>query len=227
MGPTVSIQKSGWGNPERVEIVESKKSAVASPKLEEMQDADLLSNFASGNSEAFQALFLRYRKPLYNFIARTVRDQDIAEDLLQDAFSRIVQRAEELRGESKFTIWLYTITLNLCVDQARKGDLRRYESLNEPSESIENGTCRLLRRRVVDHQPGADRHTISNQLRETIANAVETLPEKQREVFLMRQIQNMPFHEIAIVVGVSENTVKSRMRYALERLREKLTDYEE
>ncbi len=191
-----------------------------------MQDIDLLRQYVAGDPEAFIALFHRYRKPVYNFIVRTVQDRNTAEDLLQDVFMRVIQRAEDFRGESKFTTWLYTIARNLCIDQLRKTNLRRNVSLNGASRSIENGEKREVTVQVVDRKPGVDRHTNSKRLQEVIANAVERLPEEQREVFLMRQVQNMPFREIANVVGVSENTIKSRMRYALERLREMLVDYE-
>jgi len=191
-----------------------------------MQDTDLLRQFVAGDPEAFLRLFHRYRKPVYNFIVRTVQDRNTAEDLLQDVFMRVIQRAEDFRGESKFTTWLYTIARNLCIDQIRKTNLRRNVSLNGPTRSFENGSKREAPVQVVDRQPGADRNTNSRRLREAIADAVGALPEEQREVFLMRQVQNMPFQEIAIVVGVSENTIKSRMRYALEHLREILIDYE-
>jgi RNA polymerase sigma-70 factor (ECF subfamily) len=191
-----------------------------------MQDTDLLRRYVAGDPEAFLVLFHRYRKPVYNFIVRTVQDRNTAEDLLQDVFMRIIQRAEDFRGESKFTTWLYTIARNLCIDHIRKTNLRRNVSLNGQSRSIENGQKRKALIQVVDRTPGVDRHTNSKRLREVIADAVGTLPEEQREVFLMRQVQNMPFQEIANVVGVSENTIKSRMRYALEHLREILIDYE-
>jgi RNA polymerase sigma-70 factor (ECF subfamily) len=191
-----------------------------------MQDIDLLRQYVAGDPEAFLVLFDRYRKPVYNFILRTVQDRTTAEDLLQDVFMRVIQRAQDFRGESKFKTWLYTIARNLCIDHIRKTNLRRNVSLNGPSRSIENGPKREAHVQLVDHGPGVDRHTDSKKLREVIADAVETLPEEQREVFLMRQVQNMPFQEIANVVGVSENTIKSRMRYALERLRELLIGFE-
>jgi RNA polymerase sigma-70 factor (ECF subfamily) len=163
---------------------------------------------------------------VYNFIVRTVQDRNTAEDLLQEVFLRIIQRAEDFRGDSKFTTWLYTIARNLCIDQIRKTNLRRTVTLNGPSGSIENGHRREVTPQVVDRKPSVDRHTTSKRLREAIADAVEILPEEQREVFLMRQVQNMSFQEIANVVGVSENAIKSRMRYALEHLRKILTDCE-
>jgi RNA polymerase sigma-70 factor (ECF subfamily) len=162
---------------------------------------------------------------LYNFILRTIGSPDVAEDLLQEVFLRVVKRSDDFRGESKFTTWLYTIARNLCVDHLRKASLRKHASLDasaNPSEPQGRALSALIR----SDEPGADRQAVSGQLQEQITRAVEQLPEEQREVFLMRQFQQLPFRDIAAVVGVSENTVKSRMRYALERLREALSDYE-
>jgi RNA polymerase sigma-70 factor (ECF subfamily) len=81
--------------------------------------------------------------------------------------------------------------------------------------------------RTAGKEQGADRELIAARVTREVAQAVEALPEEQREVFLMRQLQGMPFKDIADIVGVPENTVKSRMRYALERLQEALAEYED
>ena len=86
---------------------------------------------------------------------------------------------------------------------------------------------RSLLDKVEGKALSADRGTLSKELATRIAEAVEELPDEQREVFLMREVQNLPFKEIADIVGVPENTVKSRMRYALERLQEALSEYED
>ncbi len=78
---------------------------------------------------------------------------------------------------------------------------------------------------MASSEPVTDRAAIGRQLKGQIAEAVDALPEDQREVFLLRQVQGLPFKEIAGIIGVPENTVKSRMRYALERLQEALAEY--
>jgi len=199
---------------------------VKSTKLGELEDFKLLHQYTSGDLEAFQVLFHRYKKPLYNFILHQIGDAAVAEDLLQEAFLRVIQRATDFRGDSKFTTWLYTITRNLCVDHLRKKSIRQHASLDAPSSvKLEKGLP--LIDRVANQHPGAEREVTAKRLQEQISEAVDNLPEEQREVFLMRQVQQLQFQEIATVVGVSENTVKSRMRYALERLREALSAYED
>jgi RNA polymerase sigma-70 factor (ECF subfamily) len=198
---------------------------VNHPGLPSLEDAELLRRFNDGEPAAFEVLLERYRRPLYNFILRSVQNQQTAEDLLQDVFLRVVQRAREFKGESKFSTWLYTIARNRCIDTQRKQSHRRHRSLDAPAGQSDEGQAAPLAERVPGREPGTDRQAIAGRLQDEIARAVETLPEDQREVFLMRQLDNMPFKEIAEVVGVPENTVKSRMRYALERLQQALAEY--
>jgi RNA polymerase sigma-70 factor (ECF subfamily) len=193
-----------------------------------LDDEVLLDRFNDGEAAAFRVLLERYRRPIYNFIFRSVRDRSHAEELHQEVFLRVVQRSSEFKGESKFSTWLYTIARNLCIDHSRKMSFRRHKSLDAPTRSASGeDDGRSLLDRIRGKDLPADRTAISQELSARIAEAVETLPEEQREVFLMRQVEHMPFKEIANVVGVPENTVKSRMRYALERLQEALAEYQD
>ena len=197
---------------------------MVKPDASGLPDEELVRRFNGGDPAAFEVLLQRYRRPLYNFILRYVRDRESAEDLLQDAFLRVIQRSDEFKGESKFTTWLYTIARNLCIDSQRKMSYRRHRSLDAPTPGKDADGPNLLER-IASEQPQADRDAIAKALQDEIAQAVEALPDEQREVFLMREVQNLAFKEIAAIVGVPENTVKSRMRYALERLQEALAEY--
>jgi RNA polymerase sigma-70 factor, ECF subfamily len=190
--------------------------------LENLSDEELVRRFNEGEPDSFEVLLLRYRRPLYNFILRSVRRRERADELLQDVFMRVVQRSQEFKGNSKFSTWLYTIARNLCIDDSRKMVFRRHKSLDAPSHNDDGPT--LLERTAAAQLP-IDREVISQDLQLRISAAIDELPDEQREVFLMRQVQGMAFKDIADVVGVPENTVKSRMRYALERLQRALEEY--
>jgi RNA polymerase sigma-70 factor (ECF subfamily) len=127
--------------------------------------------------------------------------------------------------EARFTTWLYTITRNLCIDHLRKETLRKHPSLDARPSQDDGGPT--LGDHTADVRANVEREATAGELRLRITAAVDTLPDDQREVFLMREASNLPFKEIAEITGVSENTVKSRMRYALERLQAALSDYEE
>ena len=187
-------------------------------------DEELLRRFNDGRAEAFETLLSRYEKPLFNFILRHVAERTRAEEIMQDAFLRVIERSKEFKGESKFSTWLYTIARNLCIDESRKMVFRRHKSLDAQLGG-DDGEGPALVERTAGSAPAVDRTAIARELKPQISAAISALPEEQREVFLMREIQNMPFKDIAAIVGVPENTVKSRMRYALERLQEALAEY--
>lgn len=197
------------------------------PELRSLEDEELLSRFNDGDASAFEVLLERYRRPVFNFILRSVRQKDRAEELLQDVFLRVVQRSGDFKGESRFSTWLYTIARNTCIDHGRKMQFRRHRSLDAPIRGRDSEEGPSLLDRTEGREPSAHRGAIRNELRDTIADAVAQLPDEQREVFLMRQVSHLPFKQIADIVGVPENTVKSRMRYALERLQEALAEYED
>lgn len=200
---------------------------VPNERVGDIQDLDLLDRFHAGDAEAFAQLLRRYEQPIYNFLLRSVRDRTAAEDLTQEVFMRVVAGSQGFNRASKFSTWLYTIARHICIDHTRKMKHRRHASLDGAGPEGDDGPGARLLERIANDGPGVDRHADSERLRERIALAVEALPEEQREVFLMRHVEGLPFADIAAICEVPENTVKSRMRYALERLQATLGEYEE
>ena len=185
-------------------------------------DEVLLQAYRAGDMRAFERLVARHEKPVWNFIRRFVRDATTAEDLLQEVFLRVVKSADEWRGTAKFSTWLYTIARNLTVDQARRAVHRNAASLD--AERAIGESTSTLHDRIPSPDRRADELAADRETKRRIDEAVATLPADQREVFLMREVMEMPFAEIAAAVGASEPTVKSRMRYALEKLRAALVE---
>ncbi len=184
-------------------------------------DEVLLLAYRAGDVRAFERLVARHEKPVWNFIRRFVRDPTTAEDLLQEVFLRVVKSADEWRGSAKFSTWLYTIARNLTVDHARRAVHRDATSLDGPERADADTS---LHDRIASVAPAADSVVADRQTKARIDDAIAALPAEQREVFLMREVMEMPFAEIATAVGASEPTVKSRMRYALEKLRVALVE---
>ncbi len=196
---------------------------------EEVTDEVLMMRFQGGDQSAFTRLVRRHKTPVYNFILRTVRAREVAEDLAQDVFVKVVQNAADFKHEARFSTWAYTIARNVCIDHLRKAALRRHPSLDQAANNNGNEDGPTLGEHIADSHFGAsvDRVAIGSELGIRITRAVEELPPEQREVFLLREVANVPFKEIAEIVGVPENTTKSRMRYALERLQQALAEYED
>ena len=195
--------------------------------VSDVSDEVLMLQFQGGDRDAFAVLVRRHKTPIFNFVLRQVRGKTTAEDLTQDVFVRVVQNASTFKHEARFTTWVYSIARNLCIDHLRKMSLRRHPSLDQTSGRDADGPT--LGERIADQHPdaSAERRAVSRDIAERVIAAVEKLPPEQREVFLLRQLAKVPFKEIAKVTGVPENTVKSRMRYALERLQAALSEYED
>lgn len=185
-----------------------------------------MERYLGGESSAFAVLLDRYGQRIYAFIMRNVGSEQTAEELVQDVFLRVVHRASTFRRQAKFSTWLYTIARNICIDHARKAKHRRHLSLDAPLRSDEADGGTMLDR-VSDHSPGADVQTRDERFRRALKNALARLPEDQRDVFVMREFEGLKFREIAVIVGIPENTVKSRMRYALQALRGELAAFQE
>lgn len=186
-------------------------------------DEQLMLAYKSGDARAFATLVQRHRQPVFNFILRYVGHRQRAEDVLQETWLKVVRSSSEWQPKARFTTWVYTIARNLCVDSARKESFRKTESLDAPTGPDDDG--RALGETVPDDAgAGPDRAAHNVRLRPMLERALLALPAEQREVFLLREYQGIGFKEIAEVTGVNENTVKSRMRYALEGLRKRLEE---
>ena len=189
--------------------------------LESVPDEELMLRFGEGDRAAFGELVRRHEGPIYRYILRSVNNQARAEELVQDLFLRVCKAAKRYSSSAKFTTWLYTIARNLCIDNARKSSKRNHLSLDHKEEDGKS----LLERTADVGEQTASSWVLRKEFRAHLEEALETLPEEQREVFLMRQVGGLKFREIAVIMEVSENTIKSRMRYALESLRGQLAAY--
>jgi RNA polymerase sigma-70 factor (ECF subfamily) len=185
---------------------------------QERTDEELLAAYQQGDPRSFEDLLLRHRAPLFTFLLRMLGNRERAEDLAQETFLRIVKGAQAWEHRARFQTWLFTIARNLCVDQSRRDRFRRADSLDAERPGDEPPMVDSVPGQEIDPSRGAE----SALLRPVLQRALLSLPTEQREVFVLREQAGVPFREIAEMVGVNENTVKSRMRYALEGLRKAL-----
>lgn len=222
--PAASAGRTATGAPSRIDGA-AVRSAAATDEARlaaEREDTRLMQAYKKGDAEAFGKLLARHKKPVYNFCLRMLGERAAAEDAMQEVFLRIVRAAKEWESHAKFTTWLYTIARNHCIDALRKANYRKTASLDQPLKADDEQGATLGDRVGDDESVTPDRGADSARLREKLAKALRSLSDEQREVFVMREYAGMPFKDIADVVGVPENTVKSRMRYALEHLRAQL-----
>jgi RNA polymerase sigma-70 factor (ECF subfamily) len=198
--------------------------AVQSDATDEM----LMIRYQRGDRQAFAELVGRHARRVYNFVLRQLHDSGLAEDVTKETFLRVVQSAAQFKNEARFSTWLYGIVRNLCVDQERRRQHGHHASLDDDKPNAEQ-LGRPLSELVTDAHPrtNVERSVVSSQVGASIVRVLEDLPDEQREVFLMREIANLPFDDIASITECPTGTVKSRMRHALDRLRDALSNFEE
>ncbi len=182
----------------------------------QVNDSELISLYIHGNEKSFETLVRRHRSKIYTTVYLIVKDQYVAEDLMQDTFIKAVETIKSGRynEEGKFLPWIVRIAHNLAIDYFRKD--KRY-----PSVVFEDGS------NVFNSLEFAEDSIESMQIRqethEHLRELIQRLPEQQRQVLIMRHYEEMSFQEIADATGVSINTALGRMRYALINLRKQMS----
>jgi RNA polymerase sigma-70 factor (ECF subfamily) len=180
-------------------------------------DEQLMRRFQRGDARAFETLMRRHRTPIHAFLCRLLGDRARAEDLLQETFLRVVKGAAAWEPRASVRTWLFTIARNLAADEARRRVFRDTDPLDAAAEGeAPRGDGLAAGGRAPDDAAG------DALVRPRLEAALAALPAEQREVFLLREHAGLSFPEIAEATGANENTVKSRLRYALLALRERL-----
>lgn len=178
----------------------------------ERTDEELMLAYGEGDTGAFEMLYCRHRGPLFRFMLRQVREHGTAEELYQDVWQRVITARQRYRPEAKFSTWLYQIAHNRLTDHWRALSHRP----PAPDDALER----------TEREP--DPYTPERQLstfeeRRRLQLALEELPADQRETVMLRLDQELSLEEIGQITGVGRETVKSRLRYALDKLRQRLT----
>ena len=174
-------------------------------------DETLMTAFAQGQPEAFELLYARHRAALFRFLARQAGQYATAEELFQDVWQRVIAARARYRPDSRFATWLYSIAHNLLADHWR----RQRHRPGTPADAEQR-----LARCESDSSP--ERELSRFERRRGLQLALESLPDEQREVVVLRLQQSLSLEEIAAITGVGRETVKSRLRYALDKLRQRL-----
>jgi RNA polymerase sigma-70 factor (ECF subfamily) len=178
-------------------------------------DAELITSYRSGSEAAFEKLVEKYKSRVYTTIYLIVKDQAIAEDLLQDVFVKVVHTltADGYNEEGKFQPWLMRIAHNLAIDHFRRS--KRYPTIIMEDGTNVFNTLKFAEESIEDVRVKED--TV-----ELVRKLIDELPESQKQVLIMRHYMDLSFQEIAEQTGVSINTALGRMRYALINMRKKL-----
>jgi len=185
-----------------------------------MTDEELALLYVNGNNRAFDELLSRTQDKLFTYIMFVVHDHDIADDIFQETFVKVIIKMQEGKytDSGKFSFWIMRIAHNVIMDWYRA---HRNERIVEPTE--DNDLSNLRGASVMDSYRESE--IVNEQVLNDVKKMMNALPAPQREVVYMRYYQQMSFKEIAQLTGVSINTSLGRMRYALINLRKMAKDH--
>ena len=186
-----------------------------------MADETLAMLYVGGDNRAFDELLARNQQKLYNYILFVVRDPELANDVFQETFVKVITRLQEGRysDSGKFSFWLSKIAHNVIMDSYRQ---QKSEHIIEASQDNDLNKLRTQDLMEINRE----NEYVNSQIMQDVRHLMDTLPAPQREVVYMRYYQDLSFREIAEATGVSINTSLGRMRYALINMRRMAKEHE-
>lgn len=179
--------------------------------MTEPDDASLMRAWVAGDTSAFETLYSRHRGPLYRFLVQQSRNRALADEFFQDVWQRVIAARAGWTPEAAFSTWLFRIAHNRLNDHWR--------SLKHRPAAPDDGDERTAR---IPDPDTPERQLSEFEQRRQLQRAIEELPEEQREVVLLRLTRELSLEEIGEITGVGRETAKSRLRYAMEKLRSRL-----
>jgi RNA polymerase sigma-70 factor (ECF subfamily) len=174
-------------------------------------DEELMLRYRNGNMAAFEMLYRRHKDPLYRYFLRGSQDREAAAEMLQDVWAGLIRARVTYEPRARFNTYLYTLAHNRLMDHFRMRAMA-----TAPMQAAEEV--------AAPESEGPESGAREQQLRERLMAALAQLPLEQREAFLMKEEGGLSLEEIAEATSVGRETVKSRLRYALAKLREELSD---
>ena len=188
---------------------------------EEITDEALMQAFARGNMNAFEQLYDRHETGVWRFVFRSVQNNAVTDDLVQELWFSVTRSAASYEPTAKFKTWLFTMARNRVIDHVRTS--KNHASIDAENEEGESMFSDL----AAESRLGPMRQVSSREQAKALLDAIEQLPEDQREAFLLQAEGDMSVEEIAAAIGVTFETAKSRLRYARNKLKALLADFAE
>lgn len=177
------------------------------------QEAAIVRKVLGGDANAFETLVLEYEKNVYNIALRMTGNSEDAADMTQEAFIKAYNSLQSFRGDSKFSVWLYRIVSNVCLDFLRSKNRRPTVSL-----SVEDDDGEDAQLDVADESQSPELLLDRKLTRDSVHRGLDSLPPDYRQILLLREIQGLSYDEIAQALSLEVGTVKSRIFRARKRL---------
>ena len=183
-------------------------------------DEQLMLAYGAGSAEAFEVLYGRWRRQIYRFLIRQCDGAGTADELYQDVWLRVVNARRQYTVAAKFSTWLFRIARNRLIDHWRSESRKPVAELREADDCETDPVDNVAAPDELQPEKIMER----NERVRLVVGAVESLPDAQREAFLLHEEGGLTIDEIAMLTGVGHETAKSRLRYAMTRLRTQLTE---
>ena len=177
------------------------------------QEAAIVRKVLGGDANAFETLVLEYEKNVYNIALRMTGNSEDAADMTQEAFIKAYNSLQSFRGDSKFSVWLYRIVSNVCLDFLRSKNRRPTVSL-----SVEDDDGEDAQLDVADESQSPELLLDRKLTRDSVRRGLDSLPPDYRQILLLREIQGLSYDEIAQALSLEVGTVNSRIFRARKRL---------
>ncbi len=171
-------------------------------------------SYGAGDAEAFEILYQRYKTPLYRFVFGQC-DKELADELFQDVWLKVINNRHQYKVTASFKTWLYQVARNRIIDQYRRKSIRPVDNNIDTLDSVESTA-------VVSPEKNLQTQTQY----EVLLDAITELPTDQKQAFLLREEAGLSIEQIAETCGVNFETAKSRLRYAIKKLRQKIGESE-
>ena len=188
-------------------------------------DDVLVEEFIAGNDAAFTQLVTRYKDSIINYINMMIGNYDIAADLAQETFLRVYKNIDRYNSLYQFSTWIYRIAANLAIDEIRYRKRRGQVFYRNVWENQDDGTAEEREFALRDYGRNPGEEVLRKESGQVIGDAIRSLPPKYRTVFIMKEVQELSYDEIARILKTSPGTIKSRLHRARELLQRKLEHY--
>jgi RNA polymerase sigma-70 factor (ECF subfamily) len=209
----------------RAQLLDLKQLATDLPAAHGGTDNDLVRDFIAGDESAFTRLVTKYKDALTNYLNMIVGDYDVATDLCQETFFRVYKNITRYSNLYQFSTWIYRIATNLAIDEMRYRRRRGQVFYNNVWAAASGREEDAPEFEISDRRLGPGDEMLRRESGQVLGDAIRSLPEKYRTAFILKEVQELQYEEVARVLGCSAGTIKSRLHRARELLQRKLERY--
>ena len=185
--------------------------------MDELDDTALMLRYRDGDVHAFECLYRRHKTMLYRYLQRMCKQPDMANDVFQEAWSKVIAQRDGYEVRAQFKTFLYTIARNAALDAMRRNSAQH---INDWTDIDDHAHA------LADDSPSLETQLTAEQLKQDLRRELEKLPAVQREAFVLFEEAELNLHDIALITGVTMETAKSRLRYAVNKLRSALQHHQ-